>query len=176
MKNLAVLARNKLLHFFYVNILKPIYFRRDPEDIHNIMTRVGEFLGRHTITKNITSLLFSFSHPTLEQNLLRIHFSNPVGLAAGFDKDATLTDILPHVGFGFLEVGSITCEPCHGNPKPRLWRLKKSQALVVNYGLKNEGCEKIAKQLRPKRFKIPIGTSIAKTNSPSTVEIESGIN
>ena len=140
------------------------------------MTRVGEFLGRHAITRSITSLLFSFTHPMLEQNLLGIHFPNPVGLAAGFDKDALLTDILPCVGFGFVEVGSITGESCQGNPKPRLWRLIKSRALVVYYGLKNEGCEKIAGRLRQKDFKIPIGTSIAKTNSPATVETEAGIN
>ncbi|MDP2927007.1 MAG: quinone-dependent dihydroorotate dehydrogenase [bacterium] len=176
MNNLTIAARNKLFHLFYANILRPIYFRRDPEEVHNTMTRVGEFLGRFAITRKITSLSFSFTHPTLEQNLLGIYFPNPVGLAAGFDKDALLTDILPCVGFGFAEVGSITGEPCPGNPKPRLWRLKESRALVVYYGLKNEGCEKIADRLRSKKFKIPLGTSIAKTNSPVTVETEAGIN
>lgn len=168
--------RNKLIHFFYVKALKPIYFLRDPEEVHDAMTRIGEFLGKYALTRKITSLLFSFSHPMLEQNILGIHFPNPIGLAAGFDKDALLTDIIPSVGFGFAEVGSITGEPCEGNPKPRLWRLKKSRALVVYYGLKNEGCEKIAGRLRSKNFKIPIGTSIAKTNSPSTIETEAGIN
>ena len=168
--------RNKLIHFFYAKALKPIYFLRDPEEVHDAMTRIGEFLGKYAITRKITSLLFSFSHPMLEQNILGIHFPNPIGLAAGFDKNALLTDILPSVGFGFAEVGSITGEPCEGNPKPRLWRLKKSRALVVYYGLKNEGCEKIAGRLRSKNFKIPIGTSIAKTNSPSTIETEAGIN
>ena len=176
MKNLTIAMRNKLIHFFYVKALKPIYFLRDPEEVHDAMTRIGEFLGKYALTRKITSLLFSFSHPMLEQNILGIHFPNPIGLAAGFDKDALLTDIIPSVGFGFAEVGSITGEPCEGNPKPRLWRLKKSRALVVYYGLKNEGCEKIASRLRSKNFKIPIGTSIAKTNSPSTIETEAGIN
>jgi len=176
MNNLTIAARNKLLNFFYTKTLKPIYFCRDPEDVHDAMTRLGQFLGKHTITRKMTSVGFSFSHPVLKQDLLGIHFLNPVGLAAGFDKDARLTDILPSVGFGFVEVGSITGEPCEGNPKPRLWRLKESQALVVYYGLKNEGCEKIAVRLRSKNFGIPIGTSIAKTNSPATVETESGIN
>lgn len=165
-----------MIRFFYTKALKPFYFRRDPEQVHDAMTRVGQFLGKHAITKKIISLLFSFSHPALEQNLLGIHFPNPVGLAAGFDKDALLTDILPAVGFGFAEVGSITGEPCEGNPKPRLWRLKKSQALVIYYGLKNEGCEKISARLQQKSFKIPIGASIAKTNSPTTTETEAGIN
>ncbi|MDP3093318.1 MAG: quinone-dependent dihydroorotate dehydrogenase [bacterium] len=176
MNNLTIAARNKLFHFFYANILKPIYFRLDPEEVHNAMTRIGKFLGQRAITRKATSLSFSFTHPMLEQNLLGIHFPNPVGLAAGFDKDALLTDILPCVGFGFAEVGSITGEPCEGNPKPRLWRLKESRSLLVYYGLKNQGCEKIAGRLRSKNFKIPLGTSIAKTNSLATVETEAGIN
>lgn len=168
--------RNKIVHFFYVNVLKPIYFMRDPEDVHDSMTRMGEFLGRHWITRKKVSLLFNFAHPMLEQDILGIHFSNPIGLAAGFDKDALLTDVLPSVGFGYEEVGSITGEQCEGNPKPRLWRLKKSQSLVVYYGLKNEGSEKIAARLRSKKFGFPIGTSIAKTNSANTVELQAGVD
>lgn len=174
--NWIVAIRNKIVHFFYVNILKPLYFRRDPEDVHDAMTRLGMFLGCSRLARWATSLLFNFSHPALEQDILGIHFKNPVGLSAGFDKDALLTDILPVVGFGFEEVGSITGEPCAGNPKPRLWRLKKSNALVVYYGLKNEGCEKIAARLRNKKFKFPIGTSIAKTNSVDTVDTKRGIS
>lgn len=176
MNNLVILIRNKLLHFLYVSTLKPIYFRRDPEEVHDVMIQIGEFLGRYAITRNITSLVFCFTHPMLEQNIFGMHFSNPIGLAAGFDKDALLTDILPSVGFGFEEIGSITGEPCQGNPKPRLWRLKRSRSLVVYYGLKNEGCEKVSARLHQKKFKIPIGTNIAKTNSPGTVETTAGIS
>lgn len=139
------------------------------------MTKVGEVLGSNALTKSLTSLLFSYSNPLLEQNILGISFKNPIGLAAGFDKDARLTDILPAVGFGFAEVGSITGEPCEGNPKPRLWRLKKSKGLVVYYGLKNEGCQVISNRLKKKRFLIPIGTSVAKTNCQETVETKAGI-
>lgn len=174
--NWIIEMRNKIVHFFYVNILKPLYFRRDPEDVHDAMTRMGMFLGCSWLARWVTSFLFNFSHPMLEQDVLGIHFRNPIGLSAGFDKDALLTDILPFVGFGFEEVGSITGEPCTGNPRPRLWRLKKSNALVVYYGLKNEGCEKIAARLRNKKFKFPVGTSIAKTNSVSTVETKEGIS
>jgi dihydroorotate dehydrogenase len=79
------------------------------------------------------------------------------------------------MGFGFAEVGSITGEPCEGNSKPRLWRLEKSKGLVVYYGLKNEGCERIARRLKNKTFQISIGTSIAKTNSKKTIGFEEGI-
>lgn len=147
----------------------------DPEMVHDRMTLAGRILGSNFLTREITSLLFNYSNPALEQNILGIKFKNPIGLAAGFDKDALLTGILPSVGFGFAEVGSITGEACPGNPKPRLWRLKDSKSLIVYYGLKNKGCEEIASRLKNKKFAIPIGTSIAKTNCADTVETEKGI-
>jgi len=103
-------------------------------------------------------------------------FKNPVGLAAGFDKDANLVDILPAVGFGFEEVGSITAKPCKGNPGKRLWRLPKYKSLVVYYGLKSLGCQAIAKKLEGRKFEFPLGISIAKTNCQETAEVEAGIN
>jgi len=127
------------------------------------------------MTQKFTSFLFHFAHPALEQNILGIHFKNPVGLSAGFDKNAELTDIMPAVGFGFTEVGSITGEACPGNQRPRLWRLPLLEALVVNYGLKNDGAQTIAGRLQTKKFKIPVGISIAKTNDASIKTTEQGI-
>ena len=176
MKKTIINIRNQINRGFYKVILKPIFFQVDPEDMHDSMVAFGRFLGKYQITRKIIGAFFSYSNKALEQRVLGIRFKNPVGLGAGFDKDALLTDILPYVGFGFIEVGSITGEPCEGNPKPRLWRLKKSEGLVVNYGLKNEGCQKIAKRLTDKKFLIPIGTSIAKTNSKKTVRLKAGIN
>lgn len=161
--------------FLYRHVLKKALFCRDPERVHDAMTRVGMFLGAHGATRRMTSMAFSFADRRLEQNILGIRFPNPVGLSAGFDKNAVLTDILPSVGFGFVEVGSITGEPCEGNRKPRLWRLPESKALVVYYGLKNDGCEAISDRLRAKRFAVPVGASIAKTNSPATVDPEAAI-
>jgi dihydroorotate dehydrogenase len=139
------------------------------------MLAFGNFLGSNLLTKALTAFFFYYSNKSLEQKILGINFPNPIGLAAGFDKDGVLTEIIPRVGFGFTEVGSITGEPCAGNQKPRLWRLKKSSGLVVYYGLKSEGCEKISERLRNKIFTIPVGTSIAKTNNPKTVRVEAGI-
>src|SRR3989344_3314770 len=170
-----VFSRNLLLNFFYRQFLKPIFFKLDPETIHDTMVSIGEFIGKNYLLRKFTGFLFSYSNPELEQKILGIKFSNPIGLAAGFDKNARLTDILPSVGFGFEEVGSITGELCRGNPKPRLWRLKKSKGLVVYYGLKNDGCEAISRCLAKKKFRIPIGTSIAKTNSKDTVGLNAGI-
>ncbi len=168
-------AKTKFLHWSYTRLLKPIFFRFDPEDMHNFFNSAGKFLGKYHITRKLTRKLFHYESPSLEQTILGIHFKNPVGLSAGFDKNAELTDILPSVGFGFLEVGSITGEPCTGNPRPRLWRLPKSQALVVNYGLKNDGSEVVAHRLQHKKFEVPIGISIAKTNNPFLCTTELGV-
>lgn len=175
MNDLLITGRNQTIHLLYTQILKRIFFLWDPEKMHDFITKVGEILGSNPFTRWLTSTLFNYSHPLLKQQILGIDFLNPIGLAAGFDKDAKMTDILPSVGFGFAEVGSITGEPCEGNPKPRLWRLKKSKGLVVYYGLKNEGSAKVADRLKSKKFTIPLGTSIAKTNCPETVETKAGI-
>lgn len=167
--------RNHILHVLYTYLAKPLFFKQDPELVHERMIKLGKRLGYFWITRTLLKCLFSYSNKKLEQTILGIHFKNPIGLAAGFDKDAELIDIMPGVGFGFTEVGSITGEPCIGNPKPRLWRLPKSKSLVVHYGLKNHGCQVIANRLQKKQFKLPVGVSIAKTNSKSTVDTKKGI-
>ena len=175
MIEILISTRNLINRFLYKAVFKPIFFRIDPETIHDGMIKIGRFLGSNSFTRAAVAFFFSYSNKCLEQIILGIKFPNPVGLAAGFDKDAVLTELLPSVGFGFAEVGSVTGEPCLGNPKPRLWRLTKSKALVVYFGLKNNGCEEISRRLRSKTFSIPIGVNIAKTNSPKTVELEAGI-
>lgn len=143
------------------------------------MTGVGAVLGKYSFGRAIARGLFDYQNKKLTQNILGINFKNPIGLSAGFDKNAQLTDILPSVGFGFVEVGSITGEKCEGNPKPRLWRLPKSESLVVWYGLKNNGCEEIAKRLGKKldgkHFDIPVGVSVAMTNCAENLVLESAI-
>ena len=148
--SVIILIRNKIFGFFYKVIFKNIFFLFDAERVHDFIIKFGRFLGSNSITRFKTKLLFNFEDKKLEQNILGINFKNPVGLAAGFDKNGYLIDIMPNVGFGFMEIGSITGEKCEGNEKPRLWRLKKSRSLVVNYGLVNEGCEKISIRLRKK--------------------------
>lgn len=164
-----------MIRFIYQNFLKPIFFQIDPENVHDFMTWVGEILGSNVITKNITRMLLNYEHPFLEQTILGITFKNPVGLAAGFDKDAKLTDILPSIGFGFTEIGTVTGEACQGNPKPRLWRMPEAKAIQVYFGLKNQGAEVVSNRLKNKTFSIPLITSIGKTNNQNTVDTEAGI-
>ncbi|MFH1315367.1 MAG: quinone-dependent dihydroorotate dehydrogenase [Candidatus Uhrbacteria bacterium] len=159
----------------YKHILKPILFKFDAEFIHDTFVWTGTQLGRFSITQKLTSQLFKYSNPILKHEVLGINFPNPIGLAAGFDKDARLMDILPAVGFGFEEIGSITGEPCAGNSGKRLWRIPKAKALRVFYGLKNEGAEAIANKLAKKTFRFPIGVSVAKTNCPATANPMAGI-
>ena len=167
------------MNFLYKKVLKPLLFKVDPEFVHDRFVVIGIVLGKFYLTRKVCSLFFEYQDKSLEQDILGIHFKNPIGLSAGFDKNAEITDILPSVGFGFVEVGSITGNVCLGNPKPRLWRLKNSQGLVVHYGLKNDGCEAIAKRLKKKlqkeNFKIPVGISVAMTNCQENLNIESAI-
>ncbi len=161
--------------FLYRHAFKPIAFRFDPEMVHDRMTTVGEWMGHHASARALARVLWNYTHPALVQRLLGMEFLNPIGLTAGFDKDGHLTEILPDIGFGFAEIGSVTGKPCAGNAKPRLWRLPKSQSLLVYYGLKNDGCEAVASRLRVRERTIPIGVSVAKTNSPETCQTQEGI-
>lgn len=165
----------ELTAFSYQNFLKPILFSIDPEKVHDSMTSLGEHMGESKVVVSATARAFNYTNQSLEQNIFGINFKNPVGLAAGFDKNARLTQILPALGFGFEEVGSVTLEANSGNPKPRLGRLPQSQGLVVHYGLPNFGIDKILEYLSIQKPYFPIGISVAKTNSPRTADKQSGI-
>lgn len=153
-----------MLAWLYQRIGKPILFRFDPERVHQRAIVAGRFVARHRLLRRVTERTLSYRHPALEQTIAGIHFPNPVGLSAGFDKNAELIDTMAMVGFGFTEVGSITAEPYAGNPRPRLWRLPEVQGLRVHIGLANAGAEVIAQRLERKHYPIPFGISIAKIN------------
>lgn len=160
----------------YTKILKPIFFKFDPELVHNFILRIGRYLGKHAFARRLCRHWFYIVNPALHQTLHGINFSNPIGLSAGFDKDGDLVDILPAFSFGFTEVGTVTHKPYTGNPKPRLMRLKQSKGIVVWYGLKNIGAKKIMMKLaRRQTHDIPISISIGKTNQPYTKDLDAGI-
>ncbi len=148
----------------YESILKPVFFRFDPERVHDFFVSFGEFLGANALGRAVVNAVCKYDHPALHTRVAGIDFKNPVGLAAGFDKDIRLTGIMPSVGFGFEEVGAITRWPYAGNPGLRLARLPDDRSLIVYYGLKNIGAEAILRKLQRLRFKIPVGINIAKTN------------
>jgi len=150
--------------YIYQKIFKPIFFLFDPEFVHQSHTFLGELLGK-TFVKNYFNWKLNYQSSKLKQKVAGINFIGPVGLAAGFDYNAKLTQFLYSLGFGFQSVGTITNMPYEGNPKPRLGRLLKSLSLMVNKGFKNSGAEKISQKLSQLNYKMPLGISIGVTNS-----------
>lgn len=148
----------------YKSVIKPLFFRFDPERVHNTIVKTGKLLGTNPVTRGVVRGLFHFEDEMLRVNVAGLSFRNPLGLAAGFDKNAELTQIIPEVGFGFMEVGAVTFHESEGNKGRHLVRLPADQSIIVYYGLKNKGSAKILKKLEGKNFKIPVGVNIAKTN------------
>lgn len=175
MKESVISIRNAVIGSLYRAVLKPGFFHLDPEFVHDRMTHAGRVLGSTAPTRAITRGMFGYRHPMLRQSVAGIDFVNPVGLAAGFDKEGRLVNILPNVGFGFMEIGSVTGRPCPGNAKPRLWRLPKSRSLVVHYGLKSDGAEVVSARLRNVQPRFPLGMSIAKANLAACDDLTAGV-
>lgn len=136
----------------YQKLVRPTLFLFDPETVHGGVTFLGEVLGNLPFSPKI--------YPQLTQTISGINFPGPVGLAAGFDYKAHLTQILPALGFGFGTIGTITNLSSQGNSRPRLGRLPQSKSLMVNKGFRNPGAAKIITKLSALNFSIPIGVSI----------------
>lgn len=146
----------------YRSVIRPILFRFDPEAVHHFSFRFIGFISR---IPGILGLLRWWYRPvgdTSPVHLFGLTFPNPVGLAAGFDKDALLTDAFAAFGFGFIEVGTLTPRPQPGNPKPRLFRLPEDRAIINRMGFNNGGAAAAADRLRRRTCRIPIGGNIGK--------------
>jgi len=154
-----------ILHTSYRYIARPILFRFPSEIIHELLTNTGEIIGTTPLLQTAFRELLVVKNPSLSQTFFDIPFANPIGLSAGFDYKAQLTQLTPSLGFGFETIGTITNFPYGGNQKPRLGRLVQSQSLLVNKGFKNEGIQAVLTKLSEKTFTIPIGLSIGRTNS-----------
>lgn len=139
-------------------LARSILFRCDPEKVHDATLFLGELTGKIPWIPPV----YRYHNAMLEQELFGVHFQNPVGLAAGFDKNCQLISLLPKIGFGFEEVGTITAEPYEGNPRPRLQRAIADKGIIVNYGLKNDGARALAPKIHVNTF--PLGVSMSLTN------------
>jgi len=146
----------------YKTIIRPILFRFQPETIHSFTFAVLKILSLIPGIPFIIRKIFQVNNPKLKRTVFGIDFLNPVGLAAGLDKDADLFDMLGYLGFGFVEIGTLTPEPQPGNPKPRAFRLKKDQALINRMGFNNNGLKSAIEKLKRKKSKIIIGGNIGK--------------
>jgi dihydroorotate dehydrogenase len=141
---------------------RPFLFQFDPEKIHYFTFSALKFLGSLPLAENLLRLLFSYEDKKLERELFGIKFKNPVGLAAGFDKDAKLIDELACLGFGFIEIGTLTPQPQAGNDQPRLFRLPEDQALINRMGFNNEGVLAAVERLKKRKSKVIVGGNIGK--------------
>lgn len=147
-------------------VLKRIFFLINPEIIHELMVNLGEFIGKVPVLPGVLRSFFNPTYPQLFQELAGVKLHTPIGLAAGFDCQAKLTEVLHAFGFGFQTVGTISNIPCEGNASPRLGRLPQSKSLLVNKGFRNPGIQAVTKKLADISFKNAVGISIGQTNTP----------
>ncbi len=143
-------------------LIKPFLFLLSPEKAHHFTTSLLRVLLKFQLSKRIIKKTFTYEHPNLNQKLFGLQFHNPVGLAAGFDKNAELIDDFSNLGFGFIEIGTITPKGQPGNEQPRLFRLQKDNALINRMGFNNEGVEAAVKRLKSRTSNIIVGGNIGK--------------
>lgn len=153
----------------YKSIVKPLLFKLEAEQAHDAMQRFAEVASKSAFLRLLARFIYNYQSSKLDQQIWGFDFKNPVGLAAGFDKNGKIPPIMEAVGFGFVEVGSITANPNTGNPKPRAFRLPNDRALINRMGLNNDGAKTIIKRLKNKEIGIPLGINIAKTHNPDIV-------
>ncbi|MBX9689330.1 MAG: quinone-dependent dihydroorotate dehydrogenase [Candidatus Obscuribacterales bacterium] len=146
----------------YEKFLRPFFFGMDPESVHE--------LAHHALKMSsplLPALGLRYKKDDLQTELFSTSLQNPIGIAAGFDKNGNLIEALSSLGFGFAEIGSVCARPHGGNPKPRLFRLEEDAALINRLGLNGLGADVVSRFLKSKRFELPVGINIAKTNDPS---------
>ena len=151
------------------HLLRDILFKFDPEAVHYFSMNKLQKICSSSFGKKIISTNFCFDNPALEKNVFGLKFKNPIGLGAGFDKNALYLNELEALGFGFVEVGTVTPKAQFGNDKPRLFRLPKDNALINRMGFNNDGAKIVAERLRKWKSKIDNRKSNGADNS-STIK------
>ena len=146
----------------YKSVIRKTLFKFDPEDVHHFTFNMLKSLFKLPFSGTLAKSKFVIEDERLERKLFGITFKNPVGLAAGFDKNAVLFDEFANYGFGFVEIGTVTPKPQPGNPKKRLFRLIEDEAIINRMGFNNDGVKVIAERLRKRKTDIIIGGNIGK--------------
>jgi len=153
----------------YKKIIRPLFFKTDPEKIHKITLKAIT----NTVIKNSLNSICNYSSENLKRNLFGIYFPNPIGLAAGFDKNAECIDGFSAMGFGFIEIGTVTPLAQPGNPIPRIFRLKNDSAIVNRLGFNNDGVEAAVKNIQKSRSGVIIGGNIGKNKlTPNELAVD----
>jgi len=145
----------------YSSVLRPLAFRLDPETAHHLAIAAGHGLGW---AAGPLRAAMTIEDDRVATDVAGLHFPTPIGLAAGFDKSGAAIRALAGLGFGSIEIGSVSVDPSFGNPRPRLWRLPDDKAIVVHYGLPNDGIDVISKRLAGTRLPVPLGINLVVTN------------
>lgn len=157
----------------YKIFIRPVLFIFKPETIHKIVFIALKIGSKIPGIKFILKTIFTVNNKQLTKEVFGIKFKNPVGIAAGLDKNAEVYDMLGYMGFGFVEIGTVTPKAQKGNPKPRLFRLKKDLGLINRMGFNNKGVEYAVKQLKKKKSNVIIGGNIGKnTLTPNNKAID----
>jgi dihydroorotate dehydrogenase len=152
----------------YTRLLRPIFFSLDPEEAHDAVLAMLESGSQWSLGPGMIRLMAGKAVPRSLRTVAGITFPNPVGLAAGMDKNALALPAWEALGFGFAEIGTVTALPQPGNPKPRLFRYPHQQALINRFGFNNEGCEAVAARIEGLHAsgrwpRIPVGINIGKS-------------
>jgi dihydroorotate dehydrogenase len=146
---------------FYTSTILPLAFRLDAERAHHLAIGAGAMMRPFA---RALHRLNAVQDPRLETVISGLRFPTPLGLAAGFDKSGTAIETLAGLGFGFVEIGSVSIDPSLGNARPRLFRLPEDRAIVVHYGLPNDGARQIVQRLSNIHLPVPLGINLVKTN------------
>ena len=150
----------------FFDTIKPLIYKTDPEIAHDIVELIFKTVRRCPLFFNPLIEKNFVNDPMLNQKIWNLEFKNPIGVAAGFDKNATMIPAWPVLGFGWGEIGAVTPKPQPGNEKPRSWRHIKYEAIQNAYGFNNEGVEVIKKRLEKiYPFVLPIGANIGKNKT-----------
>ena len=156
----------------YKFIIRPIFFAFDPEWVHYFTLNLLKLICKIPFIKSIIRFFYQYSGHNIEKELFGIKFKNPVGLAAGFDKNGKYITELSAFGFSFIEVGTVTPKSQIGNPKKRLFRLKKDEAIINRLGINNDGVDVIVQRLKNNNSKVIIGGNIGKNSATKNENAE----
>ena len=157
-----------IVTFLFRSLVRPILFRFDPEWIHDRTIQISEGIGKVDWAIELLRKHYRIHDERLRIDLGGLSFNNPIGLAAGFDKNGRAISLLGTLGFGHIEVGSVSINSSKGNPRPRLFRLPKDEAIIVNYGVPNQGAKVVGERLGHCYSQGPIGINIVETNTCKT--------
>ncbi len=147
------------------SMLRNILFNFDAESVHHFSMNTIKSISNITAVQKVLSQEFQYKHPSLQKQVFGLPFQNPVGLGAGFDKNALYLKELETIGFGFVEIGTVTPLPQPGNDRPRLFRLPKDEAIINRMGFNNNGAKAVAARLRATKRNIIVGGNIGKNKA-----------